>query len=63
MHVAGACVGALLFGRLTDIFGRRRLLMITLGVYLVAVLESCYGVRRLRAWRDLAGLTRPSFQP
>ena len=31
MYVAGACVGALLFGRLTDMFGRKRLFMITLG--------------------------------
>src|SRR5947209_15077675 len=36
MYVAGACVGGLLFGRLTDIFGRKRLFMITLRVYLWA---------------------------
>jgi MFS family permease len=36
MYVAGACVGALFFGWLTDRFGRRRLFMITLGVYLAA---------------------------
>src|SRR4051795_8618715 len=36
LYVAGACVGALLFGHLTDRFGRKKLFMITLAVYLVA---------------------------
>jgi MFS family permease len=36
LYVAGACTGALLFGYLTDRFGRKRLFMITLGVYLAA---------------------------
>jgi MFS family permease len=40
MYVAGACVGALLFGRLTDVFGRKRLFMITLGVYLAATIAT-----------------------
>ncbi len=31
MYVAGACFGALLFGQLTDRFGRKKLFMITLG--------------------------------
>src|SRR5215469_12151596 len=30
-YVAGACLGALFFGQLTDRFGRKRLFMITLG--------------------------------
>src|SRR5947209_155775 len=36
LYVAGACIGALIFGQLTDRFGRKKLFMITLGVYLVA---------------------------
>jgi MFS family permease len=36
LYVAGACCGALLFGWLTDRFGRKKLFLITLAVYLVA---------------------------
>ncbi|MEU2118858.1 MFS transporter [Streptomyces sp. NPDC016459] len=36
LYVAGACLGALFFGWLTDRFGRRKLFMITLAVYLGA---------------------------
>ncbi|MFC9632484.1 MFS transporter [Streptomyces mirabilis] len=36
LYVAGACVGALFFGRLTDRFGRKKLFMVTLAVYLGA---------------------------
>ncbi len=42
MYVAGACFGALVFGRLTDLFGRKRLFMITLGVYLVATAATAF---------------------
>ena len=42
MYVAGACLGALLFGRLTDMFGRKRLFMITLGVYLTATIATAF---------------------
>ena len=42
LYVAGACVGALFFGRLTDIFGRKRLFMITLGLYLVATMATAF---------------------
>ncbi|GGT85892.1 MFS transporter [Streptomyces lateritius] len=36
LYVAGACSGALFFGWLTDRFGRRKLFLITLAVYLAA---------------------------
>ncbi|MFF3907320.1 MFS transporter [Streptomyces sp. NPDC001848] len=36
LYVAGACTGALFWGRLTDRFGRKKLFMITLAVYLGA---------------------------
>ncbi|HEY1920656.1 MAG TPA: MFS transporter [Streptosporangiaceae bacterium] len=35
-YVLGACLGALFFGWLTDRYGRKKLFMITLGVYLAA---------------------------
>src|SRR4051812_10185208 len=35
-YVAGACLGALGFGYLTDKLGRKKLFLVTLGVYLVA---------------------------
>ncbi|MFD5630544.1 MULTISPECIES: MFS transporter [unclassified Streptomyces] len=36
LYVAGACAGALFFGWLTDRYGRRKLFMITLAVYLAS---------------------------
>src|ERR1700710_3066148 len=36
LYVPGACVGALFFGWLTDRFGRKKLFLITLAVYLIA---------------------------
>ncbi len=36
-YLSGAVVGALVFGRLTDRYGRKRLFFITLGVYLAGV--------------------------
>jgi MFS family permease len=39
-YVAGACVGALLFGQLTDRFGRKKLFLVTLGLYIVATVAT-----------------------
>jgi MFS family permease len=36
IYVVGACVGALFFGQLTDRFGRKKLFIVTLGVYCLA---------------------------
>ncbi|HEY1484578.1 MAG TPA: MFS transporter, partial [Micromonosporaceae bacterium] len=36
IYVAGACTGALFFGQLTDRFGRKKLFMLTLGIYILA---------------------------
>src|SRR3954467_8266440 len=41
-YVAGAVVGALCFGYLTDRFGRKKLFMITLGLYLAATVLSAF---------------------
>src|SRR3954451_10981892 len=41
-YVAGACVGALFFGRFTDKYGRKLLFMITLGVYLLATVATAF---------------------
>ena len=42
IYVAGACFGALLFGQLTDRYGRKKLFMLTLGVYLLATVASAF---------------------
>lgn len=39
-YVAGACVGALFFGQLTDRFGRKKLFLVTLGVYIIATMAT-----------------------
>ena len=43
-YVAGSCVGALLFGQLTDRFGRKRLFLLTLGVYAVATVLTAFSM-------------------
>src|SRR3954453_14472825 len=47
IYVAGACLGALFFGRLTDRFGRKKLFMVTLGVYLVATTATAFSTSYL----------------
>ncbi len=39
-YIAGAVLGALVFGDLTDRFGRRTLFMVTLGVYMAATIAT-----------------------
>ena len=41
-YVAGACLGALFFGQLTDRFGRKKLFLITLGVYSAATVLTAF---------------------
>jgi MFS family permease len=41
-YVAGACLGALFFGQLTDRFGRKKLFIITLGVYILATVATAF---------------------
>jgi MFS family permease len=41
-YLAGAVLGALLFGWLTDRLGRKRLFFITLGVYLVSTASTAF---------------------
>ncbi|MCW2755390.1 MAG: proP 2 [Marmoricola sp.] len=42
VYVAGACLGALFFGQLTDRFGRKKLFMLTLGLYIVATVATAF---------------------
>ena len=42
MYVLGACLGALFFGQLTDRFGRKKLFIITLGVYVLATVATAF---------------------
>jgi MFS family permease len=39
-YIAGAVLGALVFGRLTDRWGRRRLFTVTVGIYLLATIAT-----------------------
>ncbi len=41
-YVAGACSGALFFGQLTDRFGRKKLFLLTLVVYLTATVATAF---------------------
>ena len=57
VYVFGACVGALFFGHLTDRFGRRKLFLITLALYLVAAILTglSFSVAWFYAMRFLTG--------
>jgi MFS family permease len=56
-YVAGAVAGALLFGHLTDRWGRKKLFMITLALYLVATVATAFSWNAISffAFRFLAG--------
>jgi MFS family permease len=47
VYVAGACIGALFFGQLTDRFGRKKLFMITLAVYTAATVLTAFSMSPL----------------
>ncbi len=42
IYVAGACLGALFFGQLTDRFGRKKLFLLTLAVYTFATVLTAF---------------------
>lgn len=42
VYIVGACSGALFFGHLTEKYGRRRIFLATLGVYLVATVLTAF---------------------
>lgn len=42
LYIAGAVLGALVFGRLTDRLGRKKLFMLTLAVYMFATLATAF---------------------
>ncbi|MFF4236078.1 MFS transporter [Actinomadura geliboluensis] len=42
IYVAGACLGALFFGQLTDRFGRKKLFILTLAVYVAATVATAF---------------------
>jgi MFS family permease len=42
LYVTGACLGALLFGQLTDRHGRKKLFMVTLALYIAATVATAF---------------------
>jgi MFS family permease len=42
IYVAGACIGALIFGQLTDRYGRKKLFMATMLLYIVATVATAF---------------------
>ena len=58
VYVAGACIGALFFGQLTDRFGRKKLFLITLGVYIVATVLTAFSMNPM--WYFAAPRSSPA---
>ena len=58
VYIGGAVIGALVFGRLTDRLGRKKLFMITLAVYMLATLATAFstGFVFLSICRFITGL-------
>ena len=58
VYVVGAVIGALLFGWLTDRFGRKSIFNVTLGVYILGVLLSAFSwdVRSFLLFRCITGI-------
>src|ERR1700738_4194996 len=56
-YLTGAIIGAVLFGYLTDRFGRKRLFMVTLGIYLTATAATAlsWDLRSFAVFRFLTG--------
>jgi MFS family permease len=42
LYVAGACLGALFFGQLTDRYGRKKLFMLTMALYILATVATSF---------------------
>ncbi len=42
IYIIGACLGALFFGHMTDRFGRKKLFMLTLGIYIIATFATAF---------------------
>jgi MFS family permease len=49
-YVIGACLGAVIFGYLTDRFGRKLLFLVTLGLYLVATVATAFAPNPVWFW-------------
>ncbi|HEX2409787.1 MAG TPA: MFS transporter [Solirubrobacteraceae bacterium] len=50
LYVAGACSGALLFGQLTDRYGRKKLFMLTLALYIGATVATSFATEAWYFW-------------
>ena len=57
-YIIGAAVGALVFGHLTDRFGRKKLFLVSLGLYLIATVATglTWSAASFWAFRFLTGL-------